>query len=73
VIAEEEWRRTESLRPNGSLDEFIIMPNHLHRPIGRRRDVLQNVSTTPRFGCASENDVHHITTRRKPRRDHPPV
>jgi REP element-mobilizing transposase RayT len=29
-IAEQEWRRTETLRPNVSLDEFIIMPNHLH-------------------------------------------
>jgi REP element-mobilizing transposase RayT len=29
-IAEQEWRRTETLRPNLSLDEFIIMPNHLH-------------------------------------------
>jgi REP element-mobilizing transposase RayT len=30
MIPKEEWRRTETLRPNLSLDEFILMPNHLH-------------------------------------------
>ena len=29
-IAEKEWFRTEDLRPNIKLHEFIIMPNHLH-------------------------------------------
>jgi REP element-mobilizing transposase RayT len=29
-IAEQEWKRTAALRPNVSLDEFILMPNHLH-------------------------------------------
>ncbi len=29
-IVQEEWLRTESIRPNVSLDEFVIMPNHFH-------------------------------------------
>jgi putative transposase len=29
-IAEEEWRRSAQLRRNLRLDEFILMPNHLH-------------------------------------------
>ena len=29
-IVEEEWWRTVTVRPNVSLDEFVIMPNHLH-------------------------------------------
>ena len=30
LIVEEEWRCTADLRPNVSLDEYILMPNHLH-------------------------------------------
>ncbi len=29
-IVEEEWQRTVTVRHNISLDEFVIMPNHLH-------------------------------------------
>jgi REP element-mobilizing transposase RayT len=29
-IIEEEWRRTATVRQNVRLDEFVIMPNHLH-------------------------------------------
>ena len=30
VVVGDEWRRTEYLRSNVVLDEFIIMPNHFH-------------------------------------------
>ncbi len=30
AIVEEEWRRTAVLRPSVELDEFVIMPDHLH-------------------------------------------
>ena len=30
VIAYEEWMRTKVIRPNVSLDAFVIMPNHIH-------------------------------------------
>ncbi len=29
-VAEREWLRTTEIRPNVALDEFIIMPNHMH-------------------------------------------
>jgi REP element-mobilizing transposase RayT len=29
-IVEEEWLRTPSIRPQIELDEYIIMPNHIH-------------------------------------------
>ncbi len=29
-IALDEWRRTAELRPNVTLDEFIVTPNHVH-------------------------------------------
>lgn len=42
-IVRDEWMRTEDVRPNVELDEFIIMPNHVHgilvinTPVGARR------------------------------------
>ena len=30
VIVEGEWRRSEQIRKEIKLDEFIVMPNHLH-------------------------------------------
>ncbi len=42
-ILRDEWMRTEDVRPNVELDEFIVMPNHLHgilvinTPVGARR------------------------------------
>jgi len=30
LIAYNEWLRTQELRPNVSLDVFVIMPNHMH-------------------------------------------
>jgi REP element-mobilizing transposase RayT len=29
-IAAEEWQKTEQIRPNVRLDEWVIMPNHIH-------------------------------------------
>lgn len=26
----EEWKKTEQVRPNVTLDQWIVMPNHLH-------------------------------------------
>ena len=30
AVVEEEWLRTAELRPSVDLDEFVIMPDHLH-------------------------------------------
>jgi len=30
IIAKDEWRRSEQIRKEIKLDEFIVMPNHLH-------------------------------------------
>ena len=29
-IVDEEWRRAEEVRPFVQLDEFVVMPNHVH-------------------------------------------
>jgi len=33
-IAEQEWKKTEEIRKNIKIDQYIIMPNHLHGIIG---------------------------------------
>ena len=30
LIVEEEWQRTAVVRPSVGLDEFVVMPNHVH-------------------------------------------
>jgi len=30
LIVEEEWQRTPTVRPDVGLDEFVVMPNHVH-------------------------------------------
>jgi putative transposase len=54
IIINEEWRKTGDKRPGIKLDEFVIMPNHVHgivrilgafSPTVSRRDVARNVST----------------------------
>jgi REP element-mobilizing transposase RayT len=29
-IVDEEWRRTATVRPDVSIDEYVVMPNHVH-------------------------------------------
>ena len=63
-IAEQEWLKTPSIRPdmNLHLDDFIIMPNHFHAIIhigennynGNCRDAMRGVSTG-KFGPQLKN------------------
>ena len=54
-IANEEWLEIEKIRGNVLLDEYIVMPNHVHGiiiiqeyPIDSR-DVARNVSTVNKY------------------------
>ncbi|MCC7119008.1 MAG: hypothetical protein IT310_10825, partial [Anaerolineales bacterium] len=60
VIARDEWVKTSEMRKNIEMDEFVIMPNHMHGIIviddgdggdrgvdGRRRGVLQYAPAEP--------------------------
>ena len=48
-IISDEWKRTEKIRNNIKLDEFIIMPNHLHGIL-----IIDNsMVETPRWGVNS--------------------
>ena len=53
-IVQNEWHQTGLKRPEIGLDEFVIMPNHMHgiiqisnpvADIGSCRDVARNVTT----------------------------
>jgi REP element-mobilizing transposase RayT len=50
LIVQEEWSKTQIIRPELELDEFIIMPNHLHGIIVIK-DVPRNMVGT--HGSAS--------------------
>lgn len=57
-IVKNEWRKTPRIRPYVQLDEFIIMPNHIHGIIiisGTGRDVLQYVPAKTEFKSPSYN------------------
>jgi REP element-mobilizing transposase RayT len=48
AIVAEEWSKTPQIRPNIQLDEWVIMPNHLHGII-----IITTVET-PRRGVSTE-------------------
>ncbi|HWP93249.1 MAG TPA: transposase [Thermodesulfobacteriota bacterium] len=43
-IAAEEWQKTEQIRQNVKLDEWVVMPNHIHGIV----IITNNVETTRR-------------------------
>ena len=61
IIVKDEWLNTESIRKNVSLDEFIIMPNHVHGIIiiegedrisgsSKAGEINQNFTKSNQFG-----------------------
>ena len=51
-IVRDEWRRTASVRPGVVLDEFVVMPNHVHGiMILEREAVSVGVAL---FGCSDD-------------------
>ncbi len=60
-IVRSEWQRTGELRPEFTLDEFVIMPNHFHA-ILFIKDVQQNIH--PEFSVAAHRSAQ---LRRQPR------
>ena len=55
-IVDNEWLRTEKIRPNISMDKYIIMPNHFHGIIhieeasNQSNDTSRRVPTMEQFG-----------------------
>lgn len=62
-IANDEWLRTENLRDNVRLHEYVIMPNHVHGIIellGRRDTARRVPTTTENFGKPTKNSIPTI-------------
>jgi len=53
-IVHEEWVKTKSIRKNVELDEFIIMPNHIHGII-----IINTVETTGSVVSKNNNEMTH--------------
>jgi REP element-mobilizing transposase RayT len=48
IIAYEEWVKTPTIRHEIKLDEFIVMPNHMHGIVVILENVIESVGTD---GC----------------------
>ena len=60
-IVAEEWNKTEQIRPNVRLDEWIIMPNHVHGII-----VITHHVETGRRPVSTHDEDNHVETGRRP-------
>ncbi|HES59916.1 MAG TPA: hypothetical protein ENO18_05735 [Caldithrix sp.] len=65
-IVDKEWKKTETLRSNIKLDEYVIMPNHLHgiiqikRNEGDCRGAMRRTPTTEQYGKLVSNSIPTI-------------
>ncbi len=65
-IVREEWLRTEQIRPEIKMDEFVVMPNHMHGII-MICNHIPNVSVGA-YRCTPQDRAHiHAPLRRKPK------
>jgi REP element-mobilizing transposase RayT len=65
-IAAEEWARTADIRPNVTVEAFVVMPNHVHGIVAiddgdaPGTGTLQRAPTTERFGKPTSNSIPTI-------------
>ena len=62
-IVEREWLRTDGLRENVVMDEYVVMPNHIHGIIvisNDGRGTLQRAPTVEHFGRPVSNSIPTI-------------
>lgn len=57
-IVEKEWLTTPRIRKNIQLDEWILMPNHLHGIIVINNEIVNPVET-PRRGVSTKRNPRH--------------
>ncbi len=63
AIVKNEWSKTHELRGNVMIDEYIIMPNHIHGItiiINCSRGTLQRAPTVAQFGKPVPNSIPTI-------------
>ncbi|MGR3296433.1 MAG: transposase [Candidatus Bathyanammoxibius sp.] len=62
-IVRNEWLRTDGLRENVVMDEYVVMPNHIHAIIvisNDGRGTLQRAPTVEHFGRPVSNSIPTI-------------
>jgi len=71
-IVKSEWLKTEEIRPNIKMDEFVVMPNHFHgiiliqevdSSVGAHRNAPQPRPKKPQFeefGKSTKNSIPTI-------------
>ena len=69
-IVHDEWMRTVEIRKNVDLDEFVIMPNHLHGIIIINDQININVETTRRVVSKEMNKIMDAETTQRLARPH---
>jgi putative transposase len=68
IIARDEWLKTSELRKNIQMDEFVVMPNHMHGIIviddgigtGTLQRAPTKAPTVERFGKPTSNTIPTI-------------
>jgi REP element-mobilizing transposase RayT len=51
-VVEEEWKRTEQVRPDVRLDAWVMMPNHVHGIVILQNSAGKSPVETPRWGVS---------------------
>jgi len=59
-IVQNEWTKTKQLRDNVDLDQFAIMPNHIHGIIILCRGTARRAPTFEQFGKPTHNSLPTI-------------
>ncbi|MCG8608579.1 hypothetical protein MJD09_26785 [bacterium] len=61
-LAKAEWLQTSQIRPDVVIDDFIIMPNHLHGILFPRsgRGSVHRAPTSEQFGRPTSNSIPTI-------------
>jgi len=62
AMAHDEWVKTSEMRQNIKLDEFVVMPNHIHGIIiiGDCRGTMHRAPTAEQFGNPTSNSIPAI-------------
>lgn len=56
-VVEEEWKRTEQVRPDVRLDAWVMMPNHVHGIVILQNRAGKSPVETPRRGVSLAKDT----------------
>jgi REP element-mobilizing transposase RayT len=62
IIVAREWQKTPQIRPNIQLDEWVVMPNHLHGII-----IINQLIETLRRNVSTNDNDDNPTTNNQPR------